>query len=205
MTEYSVSIETEKKPLAGRKVMLDAWVSSCMGFEDPGMFLLHRKRSLVNTDAAPLFETFANPCTLVEYPYRFVERNYGMYRDRAVSILFDDNSATDVFLEKLEDRRVKLLDNMNGMAADIEAAPVETINGVSFRTSSLERNFVMATFTAKDDTPFLFQEDKGFSRFVGIVGDTDLKGVPKGELTVITYRPRFDLFIGLMRQSLANR
>lgn len=207
MTEYSLSIETSKTTLAGGKVQFEAWVSSCMGFEDPGVFLLHRKRSLVNTDATPLFETFVNPCNLVEYPYRFVERNYGMYRDRAVSIILDSRKDAEVFEGKLEDRRGKLVSFMNEMSSSLESASVETIKGVEVRTSRSDQPFMMIKATATDGSdPFVFQIDKNaFSRFVGIYGETALPGIRKGSLEVIAYSTRAPIFLDLLKTDLTGR
>lgn len=207
MTEYSLSIETEKTRLAGGKMQFDAWVTSSMGFEDPGVFLLHRKRSLVNTDATPLFETFANPCTLVEYPYRFVERNYGMYRDRAVSIVFDTRDEADRFGSTIEERTGKLVSYMNEMSAGIESSAVETVGNVELRTSSDKRPYMMikAVCTTNDD-PFVFQTDKGgFSRFMGIYSPYVSEGIRKGSLEIITYSTRAPIFLDLLKYDLLNR
>lgn len=205
MTEYTLTLKSEKTALSGDKTKLDVWVELCSGFEDPGVFLLHRRRNIVNEAAPPVFETFANPCTLVEYPYRMVERNYGMYRDRELSLLFDTDKDADIFLEEVEKRRKKLVDLMNGMESDIESSPIETIGDVSIRKSMAERNFMMIDFQASNSTPFLFKEDKSFNRFIGVAGDCKEKGVPKSSLRVITYTPRSDIFMTLMRTSLSRR
>ena len=205
--KYSLSIETARTPLAGGNVQLDAWVSSSMGFEDPGVFLLHRRRTLVNKDATPLFETFANPCTLVEYPYRFVERNYGMYRDRAVSLVFGSSWEADVFESKMEERRGRLVETMNGMSADIGSSLAETLNGVEIRASGESRPYMMIQAVAPDGSdPFVFQADAGgFSRFVGVYGVTAEQGVRKNRLEVIAYSTRAPLFLDLIRTDLTRR
>ena len=207
MTEYSLSIETSKTTLAGGKVQFEAWVSSCMGFDDPGVFLLHRRRSLVNTDATPLFETFANPCNLVEYPYRFVERNYGMYRDRAVSIILDSRKHAEAFEAKLEDRRGKLVSFMNEMSSSLESASVETVKGVEIRASRNDQPFMMIKAVCTDGSdPFVFQVDgEVFSRFVGIYGETNLPGIRKDSLEIITYSTRAPIFLDLLRTDLTGR
>ena len=207
MTEYSLSIETERTPLAGGKVQLDAWVSSSMGFEDPGVFLLHRRRSLVNKDATPLFETFANPCTLVEYPYRFVERNYGMYRDRAVSLVLGSSREADVFETNMEGRRAKLVSYMNAMSGELDEFLTEVVGNVEIRTSSSSRPYMMIKAVSTDGSdPFVFQVDKGgFSRFVGLYGETEEQGVRRGSLEVVTYSTRAPLFLDLIRTDFRNR
>lgn len=206
MTEYALSIQNEKTALSGGKTRLDMWVSLSQGFEDPGVFLLHRRRSLVNKDAPPLFETVANPCTLVEYPYMFVERNYGLYRDRAVSLVFDDRDEMSSFLSVVEEKRARLVNLMNGMDADLEASPVETVAEVSIRKSDKERGFMMIDFHAASGLPFVFREERMFSRFVGVAGDMDPipDGVRKNDLRVITYSTRAGLFMDLIRESLAQ-
>lgn len=204
MTEYTLSYESETKPLANGMVRLDIWTTSYSGFDDPGFFLLHRNRSLVNGDAPPVFETFANPCTMVEYPYRFVERNYGLYRDRSVSLTFNSAGEARTFSDALENRRMKLLAHMNQMSQDIETAvPVEW--GVASVVTSSDKNPYMMIKCVSDDPIFVFQDDKGgFSRFVGIDGHCAEKGVGRKELAVITYSTRAPIFLDLLKEDLVS-
>lgn len=203
MTEYALSIESERTELAAGMTRLDLWVSMAMGFEDPGMFLLHRRRSLVNKDATPGFETFANPCTLVEYPYRAVERNHGLYRDRGVSLTFGPDEDVDTFLEDIEDRRSKLVGFMNAMSSSLDSAMPEQIKGVELKASRDDLPFMMIEAAAVDgSSPFVFEIDKtGFSRFIGLDGE----GIRKGSLEVVAYSTRAPMFLDFLRTDLRNR
>lgn len=202
MTEYAIEISNEKTALSGGKTRLDLWTSMSRGFEDPGIFLLHRRRSLVNEDAPPVFETVTNPCTLVEYPYCFVERNYGLYRDRSVSLVFDNPRKADAFVSKVNEKASTLVSLMNGMESDLENAVVETIGPFSIKESDSERGFMMIDFHASEGTPFVFLEERMFSRFVGLQGETRETGVSKADLRVITYSTRAGVFMDLMRESI---
>lgn len=205
MSKYTLEVSSEKVTLSNRRCMLQLWVSSVGGFEDPGVFLLHRRRTHVNGRFHPMFETFANPCTLVEYPYRACERNHGMYRDRGMSIEFPTSGEADGFLSLIEERRLKLLGHMNRMEEEVAASAVEEVGGVSIRTSDLEAPFVRIDLSAGDRPLFIFRDGE-FPKFVGVAGvllDTEPKDYALPELSIMTYKTRVPLFLENIREDLA--
>lgn len=206
---YSITIEREVIPLSGNKFRLNAWVSSITGFEDPGVFVLHRTRTLFNGPSTPIFETFANPCSLVEYPYLKTTRNYGMYRDRELSLVFDCMGELEEFWNKLMERKEKLVGFMTQIDKDLANGLTYQIGEVTMSQSSLEQPFVKAVFHA--ETPiFMFGKINGVERFVGVYGSTavdkDIKSVTRRkELTILTYSTRLPLFMEALAEDLANR
>lgn len=203
---YSVQLSKEVIPLSKGIKKLNIWVTSTTGFEDPGVFLLHRRRSITNDKALPLFETFANPCTLVEYPYKTVDRNWGMYRDRELSILFKSQEELDAFWSKILERKNKLERFMTLMEDDIKGTGSLSIDDVTIKQSSSSRPFTRIEFEASESTPFMFVQENGMTMFVGIDGVDNIDNVIKQKkLSIITYTPRADLFMSNILVDLASR
>ena len=203
---YSVQLDKEVIPLSKGIKKLNIWVTSTTGFEDPGVFLLHRRRSLMNDKALPLFETFANPCTLVEYPYKRVDRNWGLYRDRELSILFKSQEELDSFWTKILERKNKLERFMTLMDDDIKGTGSLAIDDVIIKQSSSTRPFTRIDFEATESAPFMFVQADGMTMFVGIDGVDDIDNVIKQKnLSIITYTPRASLFMTNILADLASR
>lgn len=203
---YSVQLSKEVIPLSKGIKKLNIWVTSTTGFEDPGVFLLHRRRSITNDKALPLFETFANPCTLVEYPYKMIDRNWGMYRDRELSILFRSQEELDTFWSKILERKNKLERFMTLMEDDIKGTGSLSIDDVTIKQSSSSRPFTRIEFEASESTPFMFVQANGMTMFVGIDGVDNIDNVIKQKkLSIITYTPRADLFMSNILTDLASR
>ena len=203
---YSVQLSKEVIPLSKGIKKLNIWVTSTTGFEDPGVFLLHRRRSITNDKALPLFETFANPCTLVEYPYKTVDRNWGMYRDRELSILFKSQEELDTFWSKILERKNKLERFMTLMEDDIKGTGSLSIDDVTIKQSSSSRPFTRIEFEASESAPFMFVQANGMTMFVGIDGVDNIDNVIKEKkLSIITYTPRVDLFMSNILTDLASR
>lgn len=203
---YSVQLAKEVIPLSKGVKKLNIWVTSTTGFEDPGVFLLHRRRSLMNDKALPLFETFANPCTLVEYPYKRVDRNWGLYRDRELSILFKSQEELDNFWTKILERKNKLERFMTLMDDDLKGTGSLAIDDVIIKQSSSTRPFTKIYFEATESAPFMFVQADGMTMFVGIDGVDDIDNVIKQKnLSIITYTPRASLFMTNILADLASR
>lgn len=202
---YNVELQKQVTDLSKGHKKLDIWVTETEGFDDPGVFLLHRRRSLFNGDAVPYFETFANPCTLVEYPYRMVDRNWGLYRDRELSIIFKSEKDLEDFWSKIVGRKQKLISYMNGMENDINTTGTLTVDDVIIKQSSSNRPYTRIDFEATS-APFLFKHDKDGNKFVGIAGVEDDTGLfRENNLTIITYTPRASLFMSNILSDLATR
>ena len=133
---YDLTLQKQVTELSKGNKKLDIWVTETTDFDDPGFFLLHRRRTIFNGDTVPYFETFANPCTLVEYPYRMVDRNWGLYRDRELSIIFKSERDIDIFWAKILERQRKLISYMNEMENDINTTGTLSIDDVTIRQSS---------------------------------------------------------------------
>lgn len=203
---YNIELQKQVTDLSKGHKKLDIWVTETEGFDNPGVFLLHRRRSLFNGDAVPYFETFANPCTLVEYPYRMVDRNWGLYRDRELSIIFKSDKVLNDFWEKIVERKDKLVSYMNAMESDINSTGSLTVDDVTIKQSSGSRPYTRIDFEASSTTPFLFKRVKEGTFFVGIDGVEDDTGLFKeNKLSIITYTPRASLFLSNILIDLAER
>ena len=203
---YNVELQKQVTDLSKGHKKLDIWVTETEGFDDPGVFLLHRRRSLFNGDAVPYFETFANPCTLVEYPYRMVDRNWGLYRDRELSLIFKSDNELNDFWDKIVGRQQKLVGYMNAMERDINNTGTLTIDDVVIKQSSSSRPYTRIDFEAASSVPFLFKHAKEGTFFVGIAGVEDDTGLFKeNKLSIITYTPRASLFMSNILSDLAER
>jgi hypothetical protein len=203
---YNIELQKQVTDLSKGYKKLDIWVTETEGFDDPGVFLLHRRRSLFNGDAVPYFETFANPCTLVEYPYRMVDRNWGLYRDRELSLIFRSDNELNDFWDKIVGRQQKLVGYMNAMERDINNTGTLTIDDVVIKQSSSSRPYTRIDFEAASSVPFLFKHAKEGTFFVGINGVEDDTGLFKeNKLSIITYTPRASLFMSNILSDLAER
>lgn len=204
---YSITLEKEITKLSKGNRKLSMWVSATNGFDDPGFFLLHRRRTLLNEDALPIFETFANPCTLVEYPYKTVDRNWGLYRDRELSIIFNNQDELDIFWGKIVERKEKLISYMTQMDDDISHSGSLQLDDITIKQSSGQRPYTKITLEAAEGNPFLFRQYCGMNLFVGIDGlVADPDGLVKGDsLSIITYTPRTSLFLTTLMTDLAER
>jgi hypothetical protein len=203
---YNITLQKQVTDLSKGNKKLDIWVSETTGFDDPGVFLLHRRRTIFNGDNVPYFETFANPCTLVEYPYRMVDRNWGLYRDRELSVIFKSEKDMDIFWDKIVERQQKLISFMNEMENDINSTGSLTIEDVTIKQSSNNKPYTRIDFEASDSVPFLFKQTKEGTLFVGINGVEDDTGLIKeNKLSIITYTPRAPLFMSNILIDLANR
>ena len=203
---YNIELQKQVTDLSKGYKKLDIWVTETEGFDDPGVFLLHRRRSLFNGDAVPYFETFANPCTLVEYPYRMVDRNWGLYRDRELSLIFKSDNELNDFWDKIVSRQQKLVGYMNAMEKEVSNTGTLTIDDVVIKQSSSSRPYTRIDFEATSSVPFLFKHAKEGTFFVGIAGVEDDTGLFKeNKLSIITYTPRASLFMSNILSDLAER
>jgi len=190
---YSITLDNTQEHVALNKWRLNVWVSACEGFDDPGFFLLHAKTNLLNRKAPPAFETFANPCSLVEYKFGAPERPHGMYRDRKASFMFSNEYRMKEFLRTLDERRTKLVDLMTFMEDSLENAPSEIIGPVSIKKSDESCPFMRIKATCTEGAPFIYKDlGSPMPKFVGVDAcfekEQDMTGQP--ELDILTYTTR---------------
>ena len=202
---YSITLQREIIPLTDNKFRLNVWVSSIEGFEEPGVFQMHRTRTLFNTAAPPIFETFSNPCSLVEDPYLKTTSNWGMYRDRELSLVFDSYRELEEFWEKMLERRDKLVSFMTALEQGVQGSGY-SIGPVTVKNSSADSPYVRADFHC-DQAIFMFARVNGPERFIGILGATPVSKyvkavVNKKDLSIITYSPRFQLFMSALTEDI---
>jgi hypothetical protein len=135
-----------------------------------------------------------------------VDRNWGLYRDRELSLIFRSDNELNDFWDKIVGRQQKLVGYMNAMEREVNNTGTLTIDDVVIKQSSSSRPYTRIDFEAASSVPFLFKHAKEGTFFVGINGVEDDTGLFKeNKLSIITYTPRASLFMSNILSDLAER
>lgn len=206
---YSITLDHTLEKIAPVKWRLDVWVTACDGFDDPGFFLLHAKKNLTNKEATPKFETFANPCTLVEYNYGKPERPHGMYRDRKASFMFSSDYRAKEFYNSLLERKDKLVSIMNTLATELESSPSVIVGDITIKKTSTDGcSFMRIRVDCSKGAPFVYKDvESNNRRFIGL--DTGID-IPEGcdtlpYVDILTYTTRGKLVYQHLLEDAAER
>lgn len=120
----TIKVDNETYTTACGRVDVKIWVSEYEDI-DPNIFVLEQSFGMLNQEVTPKFSTVATPSMLKEYPVGAPENRGGLYRESKLYISFKNKKDYSDFMDNVNRRICKLIDNYNKLLDDSQYTTVD--------------------------------------------------------------------------------